>query len=336
MDRKGSTGSFYAVTLGTFKRGRLKNMTRNRLRVLLPALILSLGGLLVDRALAWKRTPRVVWAGPEAATWEKDPVLAWRNRPDVDLSWDAIEGSPRVRTDGRGWRRGISSPERALAARVLFAGDSTTFCAEASDVETYPSRAEELLGEPVANAGVRGYSTVQSMIASRRWAPLMPNLKIVVYTFCDNDWLENDPDAWGWTRPAAKIAAGKLEILPLGFATQNKASGPDGHDARGCRAWGVAHGSERVLAALLRRWRDELSAHGVKLLVTRFTLECDRNEPLERACLAAGVDYVDPAQVFREPHDYVARHAKGWIDGHANALGCATLARAVEPALLAR
>jgi hypothetical protein len=121
-----------------------------------------------------------------------DPKLGWRNLPNGRYEWDAA-GSV-VTTGRRGERNGVRSSSDPTGPTVLFVGDSTTFCAEVNDDETGPSEVAKLLPPEdapfVVNAGVRAYGTVQAVRMAEEWLARAP-IKVVVYTYADNDFVEN-------------------------------------------------------------------------------------------------------------------------------------------------
>ena len=100
-----------------------------------------------------------------------------------------------IRVDERGFRGGgVSVPKPEGTLRVVFVGGSTTFCAEASSEEaTWPALVVRGLVEhyPDAsidgvNAGVAGYSTVQSQInLEERVTPLEPDVLVVYHATND-------------------------------------------------------------------------------------------------------------------------------------------------------
>jgi hypothetical protein len=105
---------------------------------------------------------------------EPDPVAGYRLRPGfagVDLARSGEFEVP-VAIDALGFRT-----ERAAGAQgggVLAVGDSLTFGEGVPADQAYPARLQALLGVPVANAGVPGYSSRQ---AAQRAAALLPRLR---------------------------------------------------------------------------------------------------------------------------------------------------------------
>ena len=95
-----------------------------------------------------------------------DDRLLWRLRSNLALQADVLSlGEPRawrVHTDATGFRL-PSAPN----AEIFALGDSCTFGWGVEDTEAWPARLSEILGQPVQNLGVPGYSILQG---ERLWA----------------------------------------------------------------------------------------------------------------------------------------------------------------------
>lgn len=124
-----------------------------------------------------------------------DRHLGFRNRANGSYRTWYVDGNPLVTTDEFGYRNGFGWSADGESPIVLFLGDSFTFCAEVVDEQTGPSEVARLLGEEtdvrVLNAGVRGYSTVQSKRMLIESLERFAEIKVAVYTFCGNDIGEN-------------------------------------------------------------------------------------------------------------------------------------------------
>ena len=124
-----------------------------------------------------------------------DPILGFRNCPNGSFRYWGVEGEPLVTTDECGYRNGFGWKAEGTAPIVLFLGDSYMFAAEVDDNETGPSEVAKLLEKEfdvrVLNAGVRGFNTVQSKRMLRECFERFPSIRVVVYTFCVNDYGEN-------------------------------------------------------------------------------------------------------------------------------------------------
>jgi hypothetical protein len=127
--------------------------------------------------------------------WVADRTLGFRNRPHGRFVNFKIVGKPLVTTDPLGYRNGLGWSTKPGAPVVAFIGDSTTFCAEVADDRTGPSEVARLLTGKVRarvlNAGVRGYNTVQAKRSLEQVLSRFPETRVVVYTYAQNDYLEN-------------------------------------------------------------------------------------------------------------------------------------------------
>lgn len=123
------------------------------------AVVLPLAGL--ECAARWLLPPTPPNAFPGLSASEvEDPQLLWRNRPGYAAEDD--DGP----IDAHGFRGdGPGDPD---AFRIVSLGESTTFGSKVGWRETYSQRLEEILRAQgrrveVINAGVRAWSTVQSV-----------------------------------------------------------------------------------------------------------------------------------------------------------------------------
>jgi hypothetical protein len=241
--------------------------------------------------------------------WVRDPRLGFRNRPGGEL--DYARAGCVVRTGAFGARLGVRAPSDAARATVVFVGDSTSFCGEVGDDETGPSevarRLPPGLDASVVNTGVCGYNTLQALRMAAEWlgrsAP-----KLVVYTYCDNDWVENviptiqqparspvatitssaalrivevPQDAGHWGEPVGSdpppsardlVAARSAVATQLVRAFERVFERPDLSLWEKGSQWAETKGhAAEVLAGLLAQLRDLCREHGAALLVTRFT-----------------------------------------------------------------
>jgi hypothetical protein len=235
--------------------------------------------------------------------WVRDAKLGFRNRPDGDFH--DVRTRSHIHTGHFGERLGVHWDGEVTRPTVLFVGDSTTFCGEVDDEETYPSEVAKLLPDhvPCVNLGVAGYNTVQSLRMTEEWLDRVP-AKLVVYTYCDNDYIENiigdwiqrpshpplaewgatgvrvkdvPSDAGPWGTPVG--VDGPLTLLDrfadlsaIGGVAKRFANRTD--PAPWLSSFDMVekgkHATE-VLEGLLILLRDLCARHGVPLLVTRFT-----------------------------------------------------------------
>ena len=98
--------------------------------------------------------------------WVSDPILGFSNVKNGSFIYKKIHNEPLITTDKEGYRTTTPSYSDS-SAKVVFLGDSTTFCAEVNDEQTFASLvATELapLKTTVINGSVRGFNTVQSWL----------------------------------------------------------------------------------------------------------------------------------------------------------------------------
>lgn len=164
---------------------------------LIPFLVVFGALELLSRLSGYKPHPSKSGLGPTVVGyfWISDPRLGFKNRPNGSYYNEKIRCRPLVTTDKFGFRNGFGWSPEGDSPIVLFVGDSTTFCAEVEDSHTSPSEVARLLRQQrevrVLNGGVRGYSSLQSKRMLEECLELFPQIKIVVYTFCTNDYSDN-------------------------------------------------------------------------------------------------------------------------------------------------
>jgi hypothetical protein len=130
--------------------------------------------------------------------WERDPDLGWMIKPNATFRNTSPfnEFDHVIRTDALGLRVPLDpAAERPRAGRnLLFVGDSQTASFEVSYEETFEYLVQEALGRSTRslNAGVRGYSTEQTL---KRMRTLLDNKGLgitdVIYLYSGNDPFEN-------------------------------------------------------------------------------------------------------------------------------------------------
>jgi lysophospholipase L1-like esterase len=159
---------------------------------------LVLEGLL--RLLPWQPTevyPQVS-APREDLLFQYDPVLLWRQRPD------AVSRPPgsafENRTNALGLRDDPFPPEGGAGFSVLCLGDSATWGDGVPAHLTYANVLEELLARrdpraAVLNAGVPGYSSVQSLGLERELLARFDFDLVVISLYHADMFLARLPDA---------------------------------------------------------------------------------------------------------------------------------------------
>ncbi|MFY9341762.1 MAG: hypothetical protein WAT39_04695 [Planctomycetota bacterium] len=113
-----------------------------------------------------------------------DPLLGYVPRPgfaSADNRWQVM-----VSIDERGLRRNGERPRPPGPGGVLAVGDSFTFGDQVADGDTWPARLEQLLGRPVWNGGVFGYSFVQTVLRAEQLLPVLSPDTLVVSLIPDD------------------------------------------------------------------------------------------------------------------------------------------------------
>lgn len=154
---------------------------------------------------------------PDIYYWITDQYLGFRNKPHGSFYYHAIKGSPLSTTDRFGFRNGYTWSEEGTEPIVLFLGDSTVFCAEVPDDRTGPSEVAKLLKPQfdvrVLNAGVRGYSTVQSRRMLEECFRLFRNVKVVVYIYFLNDYAHNLNPLFYYPAPSPAVWWDDMDLV---------------------------------------------------------------------------------------------------------------------------
>jgi hypothetical protein len=155
---------------------------------LVPLLLLLLGGELIARLIRAPlcfgsyRALRVdmLQRGYPAVP---DPTLGYAPKPgfaEADNHWGTT-----VSIDDAGLRRnGPGAPPAGPA--VVAVGDSFTFGDQVSDHETWPAHLEAILGQPVRNGGVFGYSLAQAILRAELLLAREPVAWLVVSVYPDD------------------------------------------------------------------------------------------------------------------------------------------------------
>jgi hypothetical protein len=112
-----------------------------------------------------------------------DPTLGYAPKPGFtggDNHWGTT-----VSIDDAGVRRnGPGAPPAGPA--IVAVGDSFTFGDQVSDHETWPAHLEAILGQPVRNGGVFGYSLAQAILRAELLIAREPTAWLVVSVFPDD------------------------------------------------------------------------------------------------------------------------------------------------------
>ncbi|HTR86431.1 MAG TPA: SGNH/GDSL hydrolase family protein [Reyranella sp.] len=133
---------------------------------------------------------RTVHAEREQSRFLDDPILGYAPRPGY-----AADG---VTFDAQGFR--VTGP--ALPGDpVLAVGDSYTYGDEVSDLETWPSHLQAILGKRVLNGGVSGYGFDQSVLRAETAALKVHPATIVVSFIADDIRRTEMKRMWGAEKP---------------------------------------------------------------------------------------------------------------------------------------
>ena len=165
---------------------------------------------------------------PDVERWTVDPLLGWRNQPNDFVVHDAILPPSTVRTDSEGYRNSCNPRPSSDAPLVAFIGDSITFGAEVDDCYTGPALTGSLIRQElpriqIVNAGVRGYSTLQSERMLEEVLSRHPHVALVCYTFVWNDFVENIiPNMHSLLAPVAALdGSGELTVREVNPEEEN-------------------------------------------------------------------------------------------------------------------
>jgi hypothetical protein len=130
--------------------------------------------------------------------WEKDLDLGWKIKTNATFRHTSPfnEFDHTIRTDALGMRVPLdpAAEKQHVARNLLFVGDSQTASFEVDYQQTFQHLVEQTLGPSTRslNAGVRGYSTEQTL---KRMRALLAHKELgvtdVIYLFSGNDPFEN-------------------------------------------------------------------------------------------------------------------------------------------------
>lgn len=157
----------------------------------------------------------------EGYYWVCDKELGFKNKPNGSYCSKDLITSPISTTDKYGFRNGYGWGYDNNSPIILIIGDSSTFCSEVNDDNTVPSEIAKLLSKEydirVLNGGVRGYNTVKAKIMLEKCMKLLPNIIMVVYVYCGNDYFENVIGDYRYPAkaPTVRWRDGALEIIEV-------------------------------------------------------------------------------------------------------------------------
>lgn len=170
-------------------------------------------------ALVCAEAALALWsARATPAMYQLDDRLGWTHAAGVERQVD-VEGGGKAlfQTDDRGLRATPHAEARTPGSRrFLFVGDSFTEGSQVAADELFSRRLERALpGVECWNAGVGGYSTLQTLLAlPEQLAAWRPD--VVVLTVYDNDLQDNLMPYFAGLgpRPYARVDGGAVRIEP--------------------------------------------------------------------------------------------------------------------------
>lgn len=139
-----------------------------------------------------------------------DPGLGYVPAPNYDgtpQAWNA-----RVTIDGASLRQnapGVPTPDPAA---ILAAGGSHVFGDEVSDPHTWPAQLQDLLDQPVANAGVFGYGLDQAVLRAEKLAATYRPLALAVSFVYDDVRRAQLVQQNGVEKPYFEVVDGRLAL----------------------------------------------------------------------------------------------------------------------------
>ncbi|MEE8170547.1 MAG: GDSL-type esterase/lipase family protein [Phycisphaerae bacterium] len=216
-----------------------------------------------------------------------DPYLFWRNQPNADL----IHKGVRIRTNRFGMRDDPITRRKPYGVfRILSLGESTAFGATVAQDATYANQLEACLNRrgdgvqyQVLNAGVSGYSIVQSCEYLRRdGLGFDPDIVMIYQGF--NDFL-----------PTAHVAQ-RIERIPEGAKGITDLDFLNALNSR----WNVRLNSWMITHSVAYRWVE----HRLNPL-TESDVEAARK--LARTAVAPRVPAPDRLSTLRRFHEMTRR-----------------------------
>jgi len=185
---------------------------------------LALRTIIRPRAVLTREMLRGLGVSDAEQNWDRDPDLGWVIKPNQTFRHvnPAGEFNIEVRTDERRFRIPLTGAKAEPADRtILFIGDSVTAAYEVEYEQSFVAKVEQELRKTekvsALNAGVRGYSSEQSLKRLRQILDSGLKVDDVVYLFSLNDPFENMSLHFPkrlMSKPAAYLDQdGKLEFL---------------------------------------------------------------------------------------------------------------------------
>ena len=323
--------------MDTSKKGLWRWMFRLVLALVAAGLLYALLVEVRARVTVWReqregylRTPNAPHLGRIMVF---DPDLIWTLRPGVEHlrveKMYAGEGNTPVTnpfdvsTNAHGFRGAELAPD-GTRTRILAVGDSTTFGLEVNDEQAWPAQLQAILnaGEEgadyeVANAGVMGYSVLQSLrFLHKRGFDLAPDVVVVTSG-------NNECDRWSALPDREKMdLIAKLDPWHVGSVAYqaSRARRIERHAAATAEEHPRVHLD--VYAETLKAIFAESQRRGVAVIYVLWPWEWQFDEEpwpwptppgprdyqrvLRETCAALGAPLVDLEALWREaPPDYI-------------------------------
>lgn len=154
------------------------------------------------------------WEG-RADLWQRDSILGWFNKPDIDMTIKGLEFSSHYTSDSMGYRY---SGESEADSVILFIGDSFVQAAELDNEHVFTYRLQQESEYRIINAGVRGYCPCMEYLLLERICSEENSIKRVYVFFYINDLREIYEDNLETpfpSKPACIKENGSLKFINL-------------------------------------------------------------------------------------------------------------------------
>jgi lysophospholipase L1-like esterase len=221
---------------------------------------------------------------PDPGLFDGDPAFLWTLRPNLDreMPFPEMGGSFSVRTSADGYRD-ESMPQDTLWIAAM--GCSTTFGWGVAEHQAWPAVLEQVLGVPVLNGGVPGYSTHQAL---RTIGPVLAaEPALVIYSYLVRD---AQLGARADKRARRTPWLGRTHLVRL-LTRALSGRDPASKAAGGTVAGGVPRVDARDYASNLRQLVERTRTVGSEAMVLVFPMQ---ERPLDHLL---SLEQVDVAQV---------------------------------------
>lgn len=140
---------------------------------------------------------------------EHDPLLGWRNRPQIQGYFARREFRHHVRHNSYGMRGAeIGLAPEPGRIRVLAVGDSFTWGYGVEEEETFCRLLSKALDVEVLNLGVSGYGTDQELLSLRKVRSRYGARAVIVFFDAATDVSDvRNAHRWGYAKPRMAVAS---------------------------------------------------------------------------------------------------------------------------------